>query len=200
MPHSLADDREEERRVFHVAITRSRVATVVVCDERRPSRFVAEAQGTAPFVDETPVEPRLPSAGAPGVSVAVGDLISVGGGFRGVVERELPIGVLMALVPGPGRMSVKWGETIQTQQGSGSLKPGAISADENLVATLKNWRLEVARTQGVPAYVVLTDASLEEVARRRPRSDGELLAIKGIGPAKLEAYGDVLIELVSDAS
>jgi DNA helicase-2/ATP-dependent DNA helicase PcrA len=79
MPHSLADDREEERRVFHVAITRSRVATVVVCDERRPSRFVAEAEGTAPIVDEAPVVPRLPSAGAHGVSVAVGDVISVGG-------------------------------------------------------------------------------------------------------------------------
>jgi superfamily II DNA helicase RecQ len=51
---------------------------------------------------------------------------------------------------------------------------------------------------GVPAYVILTDASIDDLARRRPRNDDELLAIKGIGPAKLEAYGDELLALAAE--
>ncbi|MFH1923218.1 MAG: RecQ family ATP-dependent DNA helicase, partial [Planctomycetota bacterium] len=66
----------------------------------------------------------------------------------------------------------------------------------DLVAVLKQWRGEVASGAGIPAYCVLVDATLEELARRRPASSQALLAIKGIGPAKLERYGEVLLALL----
>jgi superfamily II DNA helicase RecQ len=48
----------------------------------------------------------------------------------------------------------------------------------------------------VPAYVVFHDATLEEIARRRPRSPAELLAVSGVGPAKLQRYGAEVLALV----
>jgi DNA helicase II / ATP-dependent DNA helicase PcrA len=198
MPHELADDREEERRVFHVALTRGRERVVVVADKARPSRFVDETLGVAPRVEEAPVPRRVVQTRSPGIEVTIGDVVTLSGGFRGVVERVLPVGVLVALQPGPGRLSVAWGESITVDGRSGPLAPAEVSGDPELIDRLKAWRLEMSRGQKVPAYVVLTDASLEELARRRPRNEGELLAIKGIGPAKLEAYGDDLLALVAD--
>ena len=61
---------------------------------------------------------------------------------------------------------------------------------------LKAWRLERARRDDVPAYLVFHNATLEEIAGRRPRSLAELAAVPGVGPAKLERYGeDVLAGL-----
>jgi ATP-dependent DNA helicase RecQ len=60
---------------------------------------------------------------------------------------------------------------------------------------LKAWRLEVARERAVPAYVVLHDSTLETIAGIRPTTEGELAVVPGIGPAKLEAYGDAIIEI-----
>jgi ATP-dependent DNA helicase RecQ len=54
---------------------------------------------------------------------------------------------------------------------------------------MREWRRVVAKTQGVPAYVVLHDASLDELCRRRPASLAELLQISGIGERKAELYG-----------
>jgi ATP-dependent DNA helicase RecQ len=66
-------------------------------------------------------------------------------------------------------------------------------ADEGTVARLRAWRLERARADGVPAYVVLHDATLHELAAARPTSHAELGAVRGLGPAKLERYGDELL-------
>jgi ATP-dependent DNA helicase RecQ len=49
----------------------------------------------------------------------------------------------------------------------------------------------------VPPYVVLHDTTLDELAARRPRSTGELAAIRGFGPTKLERYGDELLALLA---
>jgi DNA helicase-2/ATP-dependent DNA helicase PcrA len=48
LPHRLAEDEEEERRVLHVAITRGREEVVVLSDRSRPSPFLAELDGSAP--------------------------------------------------------------------------------------------------------------------------------------------------------
>ena len=69
--------------------------------------------------------------------------------------------------------------------------------NEGLVARLRSWRLERSRQDEVPAYVVLHDATLEELAAVRPRTKVELSGIKGFGPAKLERYGDDLLALLA---
>ena len=66
-------------------------------------------------------------------------------------------------------------------------------SDEEL-APLKAWRRD--RAEGKPAYTVATDATLREVVRRRPRTAGELLAIKGIGPSFVTKHADSLLELL----
>ncbi len=139
LPHALAEDWEEERRVFHVAVTRGRLAAAVLADAGRPSPFLAELTGApaapaAPAAPPPPVAPKLATDGLP---------------------------------------------------------PG----DPELVRVLKDWRRETARDKGVPAYVVMHDSTLETIAAVRPQDERALASVPGIGPAKLEAYGDDLLAL-----
>ncbi|MEO8741056.1 MAG: RecQ family ATP-dependent DNA helicase, partial [Casimicrobiaceae bacterium] len=71
------------------------------------------------------------------------------------------------------------------------------SADGSLLDRLKAWRLGEARTQAVPAFVILHDKTLVEIARTRPGSVGALKGVAGIGAAKLDRYGAALVELVT---
>ena len=81
-----------------------------------------------------------------------------------------------------------------------ALPPGDLAAPAVAVLErLKNWRLEQARGQGVPAYVIFHDATLAEVARRRPHDLAALAGIPGIGATKLERYGAALLELLGAA-
>ena len=72
--------------------------------------------------------------------------------------------------------------------------------DEDLVTRLRTWRLERSQEDAVPAYVVLHDATLRELAALRPRSLDELAGIKGFGPVKLERYGDDLLSILAATS
>ena len=71
------------------------------------------------------------------------------------------------------------------------------AADQELFQALRLWRAETARTQGVPAYVILHDRSLREIASRRPTDITELLDIPGIGAAKADRYAEALLRLVA---
>jgi len=70
--------------------------------------------------------------------------------------------------------------------------------DEGLFERLKAWRLERARDDEVPAYVVFTDATLELIAEHKPGSETALRAISGVGPNKIERYGEEVLALVTD--
>jgi DNA helicase-2/ATP-dependent DNA helicase PcrA len=138
MPHHLSDDVEEERRVFHVAITRGDTSVHVLA-ENGPARFLEELTRVATAADlAAPVRPVLT-----------------------VVE------------------------------------PPPMSADEEMVEALKEWRRDRARADGVPAYVVLHDAHLTGIAARAPRTQRDLARCPGIGPTKLERYGDEIIATVA---
>jgi ATP-dependent DNA helicase RecQ len=65
-----------------------------------------------------------------------------------------------------------------------------------LFERLRAWRLEAARTHGVPAYVIFHDATLKEIANARPASLEALRGIAGVGAKKLEAYGADIVRLV----
>jgi ATP-dependent DNA helicase RecQ len=66
---------------------------------------------------------------------------------------------------------------------------GVSAEDAELREYLREWRRITAKEQGVPAFVVLHDTTLEEVCRRRPSSIAELLNVTGIGERKAEVYG-----------
>ncbi len=70
------------------------------------------------------------------------------------------------------------------------------AADEALFQLLRQWRADTAREQGVPAYVILHDKTLRELAEVRPVSHGLLAGITGMGSAKIEHYGAELLELI----
>jgi ATP-dependent DNA helicase RecQ len=69
--------------------------------------------------------------------------------------------------------------------------------DAILIDKLRAWRSEVARKQGIPAYVVLHDATIDGIASLRPRTQEQLRGVAGIGDKKLERYGRELIALVN---
>jgi ATP-dependent DNA helicase RecQ len=69
----------------------------------------------------------------------------------------------------------------------------AADADRGLADRLRAWRLRRSRADGVPAYVVCSDATLAELAAARPASLAELAAVKGFGPVKVDRYGPELM-------
>jgi DNA helicase-2/ATP-dependent DNA helicase PcrA len=142
-PHRLATDVEEERRVFHVAITRGR-SRVFVVPGSRPS----------PFVDECF---RMPTPSTRTVELSM--------------QRE------------PARPQRPASEATELT-----------GADAALFEELRAVRRHLAA--GKPAYTVLSDATLRELARLRPTTLGALSDVKGMGPVKLERYGDALLAVI----
>ena len=70
---------------------------------------------------------------------------------------------------------------------------------EALAARLKQWRAAEAKRLGLPAYMVLNDRTLAAVAQARPANPRELLEISGMGPAKVERFGQAILELCGAA-
>ncbi|WP_051581674.1 ATP-dependent DNA helicase UvrD2 [Pseudonocardia acaciae] len=69
--------------------------------------------------------------------------------------------------------------------------------DVDLLDRLKHWRSSTAKEQQVPPYVVFTDATLTAIAEQRPADTAGLVAIPGIGAAKLDRYGRDVLALVA---
>lgn len=79
--------------------------------------------------------------------------------------------------------------------------PAASSAarqsDDELLRALKAWRTAKATADGKPAYTVLTDRTLNELVSSRPQRIEDLARVYGIGPAKLNSYGQEIMDLVA---
>ncbi|WP_166868503.1 DNA helicase RecQ [Salinibacterium sp. ZJ70] len=69
-----------------------------------------------------------------------------------------------------------------------------------LFEALRAWRADVAREQGVPAYIVFGDATLRGIALTEPTSIEQLGEISGVGEKKLEAYGEAVLAVVANAA
>ncbi len=82
----------------------------------------------------------------------------------------------------------------------GAAKPVTVAADGPLYDRLKQWRMERSKADGVPAYVVFHDSTLAKIADSKPRTRLELLDVPGIGPAKLDRYGDEVLAVVGSAT
>jgi len=180
MPHRLAGDLEEERRVFHVAITRGSDSVLVIADGPK-SPFIREMswrfklEPAAPA--EEPASSRRPDTPK--------------------TSRRTRASDAQWWLSSPSRP-----ETTKPAPASKSQSPPIDeTAEPEAAATfeqLRQWRLARSKADGVPAFVVFSDATLRELARRRPTTDEGLLAVSGIGPAKLAAYGAALKNLFAD--
>ena len=223
MPHRLADDDEEERRVLHVGITRGRHRVVVLADRTRRSAFLDELAGTAPkraprtrveparrlgapcltppaapSVTSKPASKAAASATGEGIAANEGVRIEVLGGYEGVVESVGGRGATIRLDTG-GSLAVRFGERVETDGRRAPLTiPDALwGAAAQAEQALRTWRTQRARADGVPAYVVLNDKYLRGVAAANPATAAELAACDGIGPAKLEKYADEILDVLS---
>ena len=213
VPHRLSTDVEEERRVFHVAITRAQRSLAVVAEAANASLFLAElAEPGAPTSAPEPRtsgEARSSSAAkAEGVPAAV-DLRFVWGGYDCVVTDLGESGVTASI--GGSSTSIPYGSAISVEGRSSRLAPPGTAArpkararstapvgpfDEGTFAALKAWRLERSKADGVPAFVVADNKTLEAIAAAMPTDERSLLAVAGIGPTKLELYGDEILAVL----
>ena len=73
------------------------------------------------------------------------------------------------------------------------------AADDPLFGVLRAWRLRVSQENGVPAYVVFDNKTLAMIAAAKPVSRAALLAIPGVGPAKLDRYAEDVLQIVKSA-
>ncbi|MEI6723524.1 MAG: DNA helicase RecQ [Betaproteobacteria bacterium] len=100
-----------------------------------------------------------------------------------------------------GELSVEMRRVVARKKAASVSKAGVAAAlggeDADLFERLKTWRGAEARSQSVPAYVVLHDSTLAEIARSRPVSLDALGGIGGIGAKKLERYGEALLGLIA---
>jgi ATP-dependent DNA helicase RecQ len=98
-------------------------------------------------------------------------------------------------VPAPGPKPSRY----PTKRGTVGPSPSETPTDldQTLFEKLRAWRLETARTLGKPPFVVFHDSTLKRIAATKPADLEELSAVKGIGPAKLEQYGQSLLAIVS---
>ncbi len=112
----------------------------------------------------------------------------VGAGER--EARRRPSRFLLALEPARTRR-------VTMLPGPSEAPAPGRATDGPLMAALREWRSARARADGVPAYIVAHDALLAEIVERRPESIAGLRRMKGMGPAKLEKYGDEILALTT---
>jgi ATP-dependent DNA helicase RecQ len=84
----------------------------------------------------------------------------------------------------------------RARESSSDDAPTLSGADEALLARLRDLRRTISREEQVPAYVVFPDRTLAEIAVRRPTDAGAMGKIRGVGPVKLERYGERFLDIV----
>ena len=80
----------------------------------------------------------------------------------------------------------------------GTPAPMPTNVDTALFERLREARLDLAKEKGVPAYVVCHDRTLLEMAAQKPQTLSEMAAVHGMGPARIEAWGDHFLSVVTD--
>ena len=135
--------------------------------------------------------------------------------WRGVVRQLLAQGLLAVNTDGFGTLIITEASALvlsgargvslrkeperQAKRSTRTIKAGSDLAPEaaSRFEVLRAWRAAEAKEQGVPAYVVFHDATLREIATGRPTTLAGLSTMSGVGEAKLEKYGDKILEAIA---
>ena len=161
---------EEERRLLYVGLTRARVQLALSWAAQRRTRGRDGRRQPSRFLHA--LRPRRPAGAASGAGA---ERFGATRSLVGVRER------------GP-----------VTELGDGFAPPPpkpALGSDALSVA-LRQWRFERARADGMPAFVIAHDTTLAAIAEARPRSLAALRRVKGMGPQKLEKYGEDILAVI----
>lgn len=179
LQHAEGDEQvEEERRLLYVAMTRARrELSLTWARSRQPggrahrsmSRFLAGISAGPVDADEASVRPGKRTSSSRKRS------------RRGPAACRVCGKALVT----PGERTI------------GRCRTCPSTFDEAFFEALKEWRLRQATARQVPAYVIFTDATLIAIAEQLPSDTEALSTIPGIGPAKLEAYGEELLAMVN---
>lgn len=89
-------------------------------------------------------------------------------------------------------------EATKLKKSKKSKKKAVGSSDDALFEELKTLRKQIAVEEGVPAYIVFHDATLNEIAIAKPTSKDELLTVSGISDTKLSRYGDRVLQTIKN--
>ncbi len=89
-------------------------------------------------------------------------------------------------------------ERLRTARAGRAADLAGMPVDEELFGELRALRKQLADEQNVPAYVVFSDATLAEMAARRPATSSELLEVNGVGTTKLERYGEAFLAVIAE--
>ena len=109
---------------------------------------------------------------------------------KGEYRPELPL-------PSPGAPRFPKGHAGRRGRTVGPPVPApAVESDPALLERLKTWRREEARQRAVPPYVIFHDSTLEALAATQPQTREALRQVRGVGPAKLEAFGAALLQVI----
>ncbi|NLE22126.1 MAG: RecQ family ATP-dependent DNA helicase [Actinobacteria bacterium] len=106
-------------------------------------------------------------------------------------EETLVLAVPRTRVPGKK-------QRLRAERAGRAAELAGLPVDEALFEALRGLRKRLADEQNVPAYVVFSDATLAEMAARRPGTYAELLAVNGVGRAKLERYADAFLAVIAE--
>ncbi len=218
LPHRLGDDEEGERRVFHVALTRARRQVAVLADAAAPSIFLGELDGSRPRPepedavsgrrsDGTARRARASSGGPTGRTRSLPSVDAEPGltiEHRGQTVQVLGVGADGAVVGVAGaRWEVPFGTDVRVEGRTLRLLPPGPErsvAAQAAETALREWRSAVAKQDAVPAYVVLNDKELAGIASELPRTLPDLARCRGIGPLRLEKWGDEILAVLESVT
>ncbi len=163
----------EERRLLYVGVTRAERALHCTWSATRTFGTRTAERSVSPYLEE--------------IGVVLADLAA--GRAPSDPRRHLA----------QQRAVLKRAKSRATPRTSKATELDALSeADRALFEALRVWRSGIAKAAGNPAFTVLGNESLIAVAERRPRGNRELLAVKGIGPVKVERYGAEVLRIVAE--
>jgi len=175
----------EERRLFYVAVTRAQDDLVLSWAQARTAG--ARTRAVSRFVAEALPASSVTAGGAPRSGTAApgaGGRAGRSGGRRPPANCRTCTTALVT----------------PAERARGRCRRCPSTADERLVEAIKGWRLQESKAREIPAYQILTDATVEALAEARPSTSAELLAISGIGNAKLTRYGKDILALIESST
>lgn len=160
----------EERRLLYVALTRARESLTCTWAERRTF-------GGASI-------PRTPSPYLEAIELTIGLL------GRGVAPDDLRAKIAAE--------RARLADLSKARRKAASANTPGANADPDLLSALKEWRGALARTAGMPAYLIFHDTTLAALAEAVPLDEAALLRVPGIGPVKVNRYGTDVLRVLND--